>query len=56
LKEVDDAQRIGVEEIRVIGCSASKKSPKNPKSNYAVIGNYLYDAAVFHKIHRLKAR
>jgi glucose-1-phosphate thymidylyltransferase len=31
-----------------------EEKPKNPKSNYAVIGIYLYDATVFQKIHRLK--
>jgi len=31
-----------------------KEKPKNPKSNFAVIGIYLYDASVFQKIHRLK--
>ena len=33
---------------------ASRKSPKRPKSNYAVIGIYLYDQTVFQKIRRLK--
>jgi glucose-1-phosphate thymidylyltransferase len=54
LKEVTDAQRFGVAEIsgeRVIGI---EEKPKAPKSNYAVIGIYLYDATVFQKIRRLK--
>jgi glucose-1-phosphate thymidylyltransferase len=54
LKEVTDAPRFGVAEIqgnRVLGI---EEKPKNPKSNYAVIGIYLYDASVFQKIHRLK--
>jgi len=54
LKEVEDAPRFGVAEIqgnRVLGI---EEKPKNPKSNYAVIGIYLYDASVFQKIHRLK--
>jgi glucose-1-phosphate thymidylyltransferase len=54
LKEVDDAQRFGVAEVqgnRVLGI---EEKPKKPKSNYAVIGIYLYDATVFEKIRRLK--
>jgi glucose-1-phosphate thymidylyltransferase len=54
LKEVHDAQRFGVAEIqgnRVLGI---EEKPKAPKSNYAVIGVYLYDKTVFEKIHRLK--
>ena len=31
-----------------------EEKPKNPKSNYAVIGIYLYDKTVFQKIRRLK--
>ena len=54
LKEVPDAPRFGVAEIsgdHIIGIA---EKPRNPKSNYAVIGIYLYDATVFEKIHRLK--
>ena len=54
LKEVPDAGRFGVAEVhgnRVIGI---EEKPRVPKSNYAVIGVYFYDASVFHKIHGLK--
>src|SRR5580700_2341854 len=54
LKEVDDAPRFGVAEIqgqRVVGI---EEKPKAPKSNYAVVGIYLYDKTVFEKIRRLK--
>ena len=54
LKEVEDAQRFGVAEIqdsRVVGI---EEKPAAPKSKYAVIGVYLYDATVFQKIRRLK--
>ena len=54
LKEVPDAERFGVAEIsgdRVVGI---QEKPKNPKSQYAVIGIYFYDATVFQKIRRLK--
>lgn len=47
LKEVDDPERFGVAQIdgdKIIGI---EEKPKNPKSNYAVIGIYMYDAKVF---------
>jgi len=53
LKEVNDAQRFGVAEVkgnRVIGI---EEKPKAPKSNYAVVGIYMYDKTVFDKIRRL---
>jgi glucose-1-phosphate thymidylyltransferase len=54
LKEVQDAERFGVAEIRGSHIIGIEEKPKAPKSNYAVIGIYLYDASVFEKIHRLK--
>jgi glucose-1-phosphate thymidylyltransferase len=54
LKEVTDAQRFGVAEIRGEHVVGIEEKPKAPKSNYAVIGIYLYDASVFQKIRRLK--
>jgi glucose-1-phosphate thymidylyltransferase len=54
LKEVTDAQRFGVAEIRGNHVVGIEEKPKNPKSNFAVIGIYLYDASVFQKIRRLK--
>jgi glucose-1-phosphate thymidylyltransferase len=54
LKEVTDAQRFGVAEIRGDHVIGIEEKPKNPKSNYAVIGIYMYDASVFQKIRRLK--
>ena len=53
LKEVDDAERFGVAEIegdRIVGI---EEKPKRPKSNYAVIGIYMYDASVFEKVKTL---
>lgn len=50
LKQVSDAQRFGVAEFegeRVIGI---EEKPANPKSSYAVVGIYMYDATVFDKI------
>jgi len=53
LKEVQDADRFGVAEIRGDRVVSIEEKPRNPKSNYAVIGIYLYDATVFQKIRRL---
>src|SRR5262249_14556144 len=54
LKEVPDADRFGVAEIRGKRVVGIEEKPGNPKSNYAVIGIYLYDSTVFEKIRRLK--
>ncbi len=54
VKQVPDADRFGVAEIRGDRVVGIEEKPRNPKSNYAVIGIYLYDGTVFEKIHRLK--
>jgi glucose-1-phosphate thymidylyltransferase len=54
LKEVPDADRFGVAEIRGKRVLSIEEKPRNPKSSFAVIGIYLYDSTVFEKIHRLK--
>jgi glucose-1-phosphate thymidylyltransferase len=54
LKEVEDADRFGVAEVRGDRVVGIEEKPKKPKSNYAVVGIYLYDATVFEKIRRLK--
>jgi glucose-1-phosphate thymidylyltransferase len=54
LKEVQDADRFGVAEIRGNRVVSIEEKPHNPKSNYAVIGIYLYDSTVFQKIRHLK--
>ena len=53
LKEVPDPQRFGVPELRGDRIVRVEEKPKEPKSNYAVIGIYLYDAAVFDVIKTL---
>lgn len=53
LKEVQDAERFGVAELqgdRIVGI---EEKPRQPKSNYAVTGIYMYDASVFDKIKTL---
>ncbi|HEY4816227.1 MAG TPA: sugar phosphate nucleotidyltransferase [Candidatus Acidoferrum sp.] len=54
LKEVQDAERFGVAEVRGEHVISIEEKPRNPKSDYAVIGIYLYDSTVFQKIRRLK--
>jgi glucose-1-phosphate thymidylyltransferase len=54
LKEVQDAERFGVAAVRGNRVVNIEEKPRSPKSNYAVIGIYLYDATVFQKIRRLK--
>jgi glucose-1-phosphate thymidylyltransferase len=54
LKEVPDPERFGVAEInngKVVGIV---EKPKDPKSNFAVCGLYLYDNSVFEIIKTLK--
>ncbi len=54
LKEVPDPQRFGVPELDGKNIVRIEEKPKNPKSNYAVIGIYLYDNNVFEIIDTLK--
>jgi glucose-1-phosphate thymidylyltransferase len=54
LKEVPDAHRFGVAEIRGDRIVGIEEKPHVPKSNYAVIGVYFYDSTVFQKIRQLK--
>jgi len=54
LKEVPDPWRFGVPEVEGERIIAIEEKPKYPRSNYAVIGIYLYDAAVFDIIKTLK--
>lgn len=54
LKEVPNAHRFGVAELndkKVIGI---EEKPKDPKSNFAVTGLYIYDSEIFDAIKTLK--
>lgn len=53
LKQVPDAGRFGVAEIRDNRVVGIEEKPKHPKSDYAVTGVYLYDRSVFSKIRTL---
>ena len=54
LKEVPDAERFGVAELRDGKCVGIEEKPSKPKSHYAVTGIYLYDETVFDKSRVLK--
>ena len=54
LKQVTDAERFGVAEIAGGKILGIEEKPKNPKSDLAVTGIYLYDETVFDKVQQLK--
>jgi len=54
LKEVPDPQRFGVVELKGDRIVRIEEKPEKPKSQYAVIGIYLFDQEVFNFIKTLK--
>jgi glucose-1-phosphate thymidylyltransferase len=54
LKEVPDPQRFGVAELKGDRIVRIEEKPEKPKSQYAVIGIYLFDQEVFNFIKTLK--
>ncbi|MDX6484056.1 MAG: glucose-phosphate thymidylyltransferase [Gaiellaceae bacterium] len=54
LKKVPDPGRFGVPELDGRRVARIEEKPKEPKSDYAVIGIYMYDAEVFRIIKTLK--
>jgi glucose-1-phosphate thymidylyltransferase len=54
LKQVADPTRFGVAEIRDGTVVSIEEKPQQPKSDYAIIGVYFYDGAVFDIIRTLK--
>ena len=54
LKQVPDPQRFGVPELDGPRVVRIEEKPRAPKSDYAVIGIYMYDAEVFNIIRPLK--
>ena len=54
LKKVPDPQRFGVPELDGRRVLRIEEKPSQPKSEYAVIGIYMYDARVFEIIRTLK--
>lgn len=53
LKQVPDAERFGVAELRDGRIVGIEEKPTRPKSNYAVTGIYMYDQTVFDKVRTL---
>lgn len=54
LKEVPDAQRFGVAELKDSKVVSIEEKPSEPKSQYAVTGLYTYDASVFDIIRTIR--
>ncbi len=54
LKQVSNPQRFGVAQVSGDKIIAIEEKPKKPKSDYAIIGIYFYDASVFDIIRELK--
>ncbi|MEK6808635.1 MAG: sugar phosphate nucleotidyltransferase, partial [Nanoarchaeota archaeon] len=54
LKEVSDVNRFGVAEIDGNKIVNIEEKPREPKSNYAVTGLYLFDEKVFGYVKKLK--
>lgn len=54
LKDVPDAQRFGVAEVKGNKVLSIEEKPKAPKSSLAVTGLYFYDSKVFDIIRSLK--
>ena len=54
LKEVPDPQRFGVPELNGEKVVGIEEKPKKPKSNFAIVGLYMYDEKVFDIIKNLK--
>ncbi len=53
LKQVEDAERFGVAELSGSKIIGIEEKPRQPKSNLAVTGIYMYDETVFDKIRTL---
>ncbi|MCW8133118.1 MAG: NTP transferase domain-containing protein [Planctomycetota bacterium] len=54
LKEVGDPERFGIAALDEKHVISIEEKPKQPKSNYAVVGCYMYDRGVFEIIRAVK--
>lgn len=54
LQEVHDPQRYGVAELDGVNIISIEEKPRQPKSNYAVTGIYMFDHTVFDIVKTLK--
>lgn len=53
LKEVGDPARFGIAALDEMQILNIEEKPKQPKTNYAVVGCYMYDSQVFNLIHKI---
>lgn len=54
LKEVGEPERFGVAALDEMQVIAIEEKPQQPRSNYAVVGCYMYDGQAFNLIRQLK--
>ncbi|MEK7557605.1 MAG: sugar phosphate nucleotidyltransferase [Patescibacteria group bacterium] len=54
LKQVSDPERFGIAELEGEKIINIEEKPKNPKSNWCVIGLYIYDSNAFDYIKKIK--
>jgi len=54
LSKVKDPERFGVPEIKNGRIIRVEEKPKNPKSQYAVTGIYIYDSTIFEAVNNIK--
>jgi len=54
LKKVNDPARYGIAAIDEKQVIEIEEKPKNPKTDYAVVGYYMYDSKVFDIIRKIK--
>ncbi len=54
LSRVHDPERFGVPEIRDGKIVGVEEKPKQPKSQYAVTGIYIYDSSIFEAVNNIK--
>jgi len=54
LRKVSDPERYGIAALDELKVIKIEEKPKNPKTNFAVIGIYMYDNKVFDIIKKIK--
>ncbi|MGH3056161.1 MAG: sugar phosphate nucleotidyltransferase, partial [Gaiellaceae bacterium] len=54
LKPVDDPSRFGIAEIDGERITRLVEKPKEPRSNLAIVGGYVFGPEIFTSIHRIK--
>jgi glucose-1-phosphate thymidylyltransferase len=54
LSKVKDPERFGVPELKDGRIISIEEKPKNPKSDFAVSGIYMYDSCIFEAVNKIK--